>query len=150
MARTIAFADLKSLEGQEIGVSDWLEVDQARIDSFAAATGDRQWIHVDVERANREMGGTIAHGYLTLSLIPYLSSQIVEVEGVVRGITYGCNKVRFSNPVKSGARVRLRQKLLTVEPRAGGLQVVIEAAIEIEGETRAACVAETLALIYDK
>ena len=81
MARTIAFADLKSLEGQEIGVSDWLEVDQARIDSFAAATGDRQWIHVDVERANREMGGTIAHGYLTLSLIPYLSSQIVEVEG---------------------------------------------------------------------
>ncbi len=150
MARTIAFADLKSLEGQEIGVSDWLEVDQARIDSFAAATGDRQWIHVDVERANREMGGTIAHGYLTLSLIPYLSSQIVEVEGVVRGINYGCNKVRFSNPVKSGARVRLRQKLLTVEPRAGGLQVVIEAAIEIEGETRAACVAETLALIYDK
>ena len=149
MVRTIAFDELKGLEGQEIGVSDWMVIDQERVNRFAEATGDFQWIHVDVERAEREMGGTIAHGYLTLSLIPYLSSQMVEVTGMTRGINYGCNKVRFSNAVKVGKRVRMRQTLTQVEARAGGLQLVTECTIEIEGETRPACVAETLALIYN-
>ena len=149
MVRVIAYDELKGLTGQEIGVSDWLLIDQERVNRFAEATGDHQWIHVDVERANAEMGGTIAHGYLTLSLIPFLSEQIVQVDGMTRGLNYGCNKVRFSTIVKVGKRVRMRQKLSAVEARAGGLQLVTECTIEIEGETRAACVAETLALIYD-
>src|ERR1700749_1016743 len=115
-------ADLAQYVGKEIGVSDWFTVDQALINQFADATGDHQWIHVDVERAKREMGGTIAHGYLTLSLIPYLAGDLA-IKGVTRGLNYGSDKVRFTNTVKTGQKIRLRQKLLAVEPKAGGYQV---------------------------
>ena len=105
--------DLHTLVGQEVGVSDWLEITQERVNQFAEATGDHQWIHVDVERATQEMGGPIAHGYLTLSLIPFLSAGLMPVSGVTRGINYGSDKVRFTNMVRVGKRVRLRQKLLS-------------------------------------
>jgi len=144
----VEFKDLPGLVGQEVGVSDWLEITQARVNQFAEATGDHQWIHVDVERAKAEMGGTIAHGYLTLSLIPFLASGLLPVTGVTRAINYGSDKVRFTNMVKVGKKVRLRQKLVGVEPKAGGLQVRNEYTIEIEGEDRPACIAETLTLVY--
>ena len=144
----VEFKDLPDLVGQETGVSDWLEITQERVNQFADATGDHQWIHVDVERCNREMGGPIAHGYLTLSLIPFLSSGLMPVSGVTRGINYGSDKVRFTNMVRIGKRVRLRQKLIGVEPKAGGLQIKNECTIEIEGEERPACVAETISIIY--
>lgn len=146
--KEVAYADLASLAGQETGVSDWLEITQERVNQFAEATGDHQWIHVDVERATREMGGPIAHGYLTLSLIPFLSAGLLRVTGVTRGINYGSDKVRFTNMVRVGKRVRMRQKLLSVEPKAGGLQMKNECTIEIEGEDRPACVAETISIIY--
>jgi acyl dehydratase len=129
-------------------VSDWLEITQERVNQFADATGDHQWIHVDVERATKEMGGPIAHGYLTLSLIPFLSQGLMPVKGVTRGINYGSDKVRFTNMVRIGKRVRLRQKLLSVEERSGGLQLKNQCTIEIEGEERPACVAETISMIY--
>ncbi|MEY4256037.1 MAG: hypothetical protein RLZZ141_1264, partial [Pseudomonadota bacterium] len=142
--REVAYADLTSLIGEEMGVSDWVVVDQDRVNLFADATGDHQWIHIDVERANREMGGPIAHGYLTLSLIPFLGAGIMRITGVTRGINYGSDKVRFTNMVRVGKRVRMRQKLLNVHPQAGGLQITNECTIEIEGEERPACVAETI------
>jgi acyl dehydratase len=144
----VEMSDLPGLVGQEVGVSDWLEVTQDRVNLFADATGDHQWIHVDVERANKEIGGPIAHGYLTLSLIPFLSAGLLPVKGVTRGINYGSDKVRFTNMVRVGKRVRLRQKLIGVEPKAGGLQIKNECTIEIEGEARPACVAETMSVIY--
>ena len=148
--KTVSFEELPSLAGQETGVSDWVLIDQDRINKFADATGDHQWIHVDVERAKKEMPGgkTIAHGYLTLSLIPMLGAEILRVTGVTRGINYGSNKVRFTNMVPVGSRVRARQKLLAVEPKAGGLQLTNEVTIEIEGQPRPACVAETISLVY--
>jgi acyl dehydratase len=144
----VEFKDLPDLVGQETGVSDWVEISQERVNLFADATGDHQWIHVDVERATREMGGPIAHGYLTLSLIPFLSGGLMPVKGVSRGINYGSDKVRFTNMVRVGKRVRLRQKLIGVEPKAGGLQIKNECTIEIEGEERPACVAETISILY--
>src|SRR5690348_5121806 len=148
--KTATFEDLHSLAGQEIGVSDWVEIDQDRINRFADATGDHQWIHVDVERAKKEMPGgkTIAHGYLTLSLIPWLTGGMLRVEGVTRGINYGTNKVRFTNMVTVGSRVRARQKLLVAEQRSGGMQLTNEVTIEIEGQQRPACVTESISLIY--
>jgi acyl dehydratase len=146
--RTIDFKDLESLVGQDVGVSPWREITQAQVNLFAEATGDHQWIHVDVERATRELGHPIAHGYLTLSLLPMLASQILKVDGVSRGINFGCNKVRFTNMVPVGSKVRLRQKCLSVEPRAGGKQVTMESTIEIEGQDRPACVAETIGITY--
>jgi acyl dehydratase len=144
----VEFADLPKLVGTEVGVSDWLQVTQERVNLFADATGDHQWIHVDVERATREIGGPIAHGYLTLSLIPHLSSGMLPVKGVTRGINYGSDKVRFTNMVRVGKRVRLRQKLIGVEPKAGGVQIKNLCTIEIEGEDRPACVAETMSVLY--
>ena len=140
--------ELAGMVGQETGVSDWLEVTQERVNQFAEATGDHQWIHVDVDRATREIGGPIAHGYLTLSLIPFLSQGMLAVKGVTRGINYGSDKVRFTNMVRVGKRVRLRQKLIGVEPKSGGLQMKNLCTIEIEGEERPACVAETISVIY--
>jgi len=146
----IKFEDIPSMIGQEVGVSDWYEITQDKVNLFAEATGDHQWIHVDVERAAKELptGGTIAHGYLTLSLIPMLSSQIMRIDGVTRGINYGCNKVRFTNMVPVGSRVRGRQKLLEAQERSGGLQLINEFTVEIEGQDRPACVAQTISIIY--
>ena len=148
--RTVSFEELPSLVGQEIGVSEWQTIDQDRINTFADATGDHQWIHVDVERAKKEMPGgkTIAHGYLTLSLIPMMGAGIMRVTGVSRGINYGSNKVRFTNMVPVGSRVRGRQKLVAAEPRPGGIQLTSEFTIEIEGQDRPACVAETIGLVF--
>ncbi len=144
----VEMKDLPGLVGTEVGVSDWLEITQERVNQFAEATGDHQWIHVDVERATREMGGPIAHGYLTLSLIPGLGGGMLPVKGVTRGINYGSDKVRFINMVRVGKRVRLRQKLIGVEQKAGGVQIKNECTIEIEGEAKPACVAETISVLY--
>jgi acyl dehydratase len=144
----VELKDLAGLVGTEVGVSDWLEITQARVNQFADATGDHQWIHVDVERATREIGGPIAHGYLTLSLLPYLSAGMMPVKGVTRGINYGSDKVRFVSMVRVGKRVRLRQQLIGAEPKAGGVQIKNLCTIEIEGEDRPACVAETLTVLY--
>ena len=143
----IRLDDLSNHVGRE-AISDWLLVDQDRVNLFAEATGDHQWIHVDVERATREMGGTIAHGFLTLSLIPVLSKGLIDVTGVGRRVNYGTDKVRFVSMVRVGQRVRLRLQLAGVEPRAGGLQMRNLCTIEIEGEDKPACVAETLILLY--
>ncbi|CAG0938617.1 3-hydroxybutyryl-CoA dehydratase [Gammaproteobacteria bacterium] len=148
IVRTIE--DAKALVGQEIGVSDWVLVDQQRIDRFAEATDDHQWIHVDTARAHTEMPGgqTIAHGYLVLSLLPALMDKLVSMPTLQRAINYGLNKVRFKNPVPAGSRVRLRSVLLQAQKRAGALQVILENTIEIEGQAKPACVAEVIALYF--
>jgi acyl dehydratase len=146
--REVALADLPGLVGQEIGVSDWLEITQERVNRFADATGDHQWIHVDIERATKELGGPIAHGYLVASLIPFLARNIITYTGVSRGINYGSNKVRFTSAVPVGSRIRLRLKVKNVEQRGNALQVTNECTIEVENAERPACVAETVALIY--
>jgi len=148
--KTVTFEELPGLAGQETGVSDWVTIDQDRITKFADATGDHQWIHLDAARAAKEMpaGKTIAHGYLTLSLIPWLTGGFLEIEGVTRGINYGSNKVRFTNMVPVDSRVRARSKLLAVEPRGGGMQLISEVTIEIEGQERPACIAETIGIVF--
>src|SRR3954466_4625758 len=130
-------ADLKQYEGKEIGVSDWYTVTQEQINKFADATGDHQWIHVDVERAKREMPGgkTIAHGFLTLSLIAGLAHQTHDIRKRSRGINYGSDRVRFTSPVPSGSRVRLHQKLLKVEDIEGGVRMTFASQMEIEGQS---------------
>ena len=145
--------DLAKHIGQELGPSEWMTVDQAMIDKFADATGDHQWIHVDVERAKREMPGgkTIAHGYLTLSLVPRLAATLVKVEKRTRGINYGSNKVRFTNVVPAGSRIRLHQTIVKVEPVEGnGVRVTSEVKMEIEGQQRPALVAEIMGIRYGK
>ena len=142
---------LKAHVGQKLGHGEWLLVDQAMIDKFAEATGDHQWIHIDVERAKTEMpnGKTIAHGYLTLSLLPKLNQSIFRVKKRSRGVNYGSNKVRFTAPVPAGSRVRGHLTLKAVEPRPGGAQLTMEASVEVEGSDRPALVAETLSMIYE-
>ena len=142
--------DAKALEGQEVGLSDWIVVDQHRIDQFAEATADYQWIHVDTERAAKEMpnGKTIAHGYLTLALIPALTGNFVEVENLARAINFGLNKVRFYTPVPVGAKLRARATVLQARRRAGALLLTSEVRLEIEGERKPACVAETLGMYF--
>ena len=145
---------IKTLEdfvGRELGVSNWVVVDQSRIDAFAQCTGDTQWIHVDVERAKREspFGGTIAHGYLTLSLLAALAIEIgIIPQDASAGLNYGLDKVRFMTPVKAGARVRNRVTLLAVEQKGGG-RVVVKTMneLQIDGEDKPALVAETLAML---
>lgn len=146
--RELELTELPGLVGQEIGVSDWLEMTQDRVNRFADATGDHQWIHVDVERATKELGAPIAHGFLIVSLIPVLSKNIVNYKGVSRGINYGSNKVRFTNVVPVGSRIRMRVKLLSAEQRAGAYQLINQCTIEVEGQDRPACVAENISLIY--
>ncbi len=146
-----SIADLKGLVGQEIGVSEWVLIDQERVNRFADATGDHQWIHVDVERARKEMptGSTIAHGYLTLSLLPMLMSQIMHIKNAGSRINYGCNRVRFTNMVKTGSRIRARQVLKALEPyKNNGVQVINEVTVEIDGQDRPACIAETISIVY--
>lgn len=149
-ARMVAYNDVKSLVGQELGVSDWHLVTQEEINAFAQATHDHQWIHLDVERAKKEspFGGPVAHGYYTLSLAPHLMSQIWGVEGVKMGVNYGLNKLRFPSPVPIGSQVRARARLNNVEDVQGGIQVTVGLAFEIEGQDKPACVAEGLYRYY--
>jgi len=143
--------DLAAYVGKEIGVSDWVSITQERINQFADATGDHQWIHVDVEKAKKEMPGgkTIAHGFLTLSLVPMLAHDILRIRKVSRGLNYGCNKVRFTNMVPAGSRVRGRQKLIAADPVDGnGIRFTYQFTIEIEGKDKPACVAETMSIAY--
>ena len=143
--------DLKQHIGKTLGPSDWITVDQAMIDKFAEATGDHQWIHVDVERAKKEMPGgkTIAHGYLTLSLLPRLAPTLLKVNKRKRGVNYGSNKIRFTNPVPAGSRIRLRQTIKNVEDVPdNGVRITSEMVIEVEGQERPALVAEVLGIQY--
>ena len=143
--------DLKQHIGKTLGPSEWITVDQAMIDKFAEATGDHQWIHVDVERAKKEMPGgkTIAHGYLTLSLLPRLAPTLLKVNKRKRGINYGSNKIRFTNPVPAGSRIRLKQTIKAVEDVPdNGVRITSEMVIEVEGQERPALVAEILGIQY--
>jgi acyl dehydratase len=149
--REIAFADIKSFVGKEIGVSDWHTVSQKDVNSFADVTHDHQWIHIDAERAKKESPykTTIAHGYFTLSLIPHLMAQVWKVKGVKMGVNYGLNKLRFPAPVPVGSKVRARAKLANVEDVKGGVQVTTEVTIEVDGNDKPAAVAETLSRYYN-
>jgi acyl dehydratase len=139
---------LAGIAGEELGLSEWLEIDQERVDRFADATGDHQWIHVDAERAaSGPFGGTIAHGYLTLSLIPFLGSQVFALQTPGAKLNYGVNKVRFPHPVRVGSRIRSRVTLGQVTDLAAGKQLTLRHVIEIEGQDKPACVAETVVLL---
>jgi acyl dehydratase len=142
------FADLAELtaaEGTELGPTDWLVLDQARLDQFAEATDDHQWIHVDPERAaSGPYGGTIAHGLLTLSLLPHLMHNLYRVDGVAMAINYGFNKVRFITPVPTGSRVRATSKLTSVTEVSGGAQATLTTTIEVEGSAKPAAVVESI------
>jgi acyl dehydratase len=141
--------DLRPLVGQVIGTGDWLSIDQARINQFAEVTGDDQWIHVDPERAAKGMfGTTVAHGFLTLSLLPYLSRSSFKVEGLRMTVNYGLNRVRFPAPVPVNSRIRAHHKLISYEAIEGGVQVVNEVSIEREGQSKPVCVAESVARHY--
>jgi acyl dehydratase len=141
--------ELKAKIGDELGVGDWFEVTQDRINTFADATGDHQWIHVDEERAKQgPFGAPIAHGYLTLSLIPSLGGGGLGLDGVRMGVNYGLDRVRFITPVKVGSKVRARRKLIDVSEGEGFVQMKVEVTVEIDGETKPACVAETLSRAY--
>ncbi|GAA4664719.1 MaoC family dehydratase [Streptomyces chumphonensis] len=152
MAEPRVFAsvtELREAVGAELGPSDWLEVDQKRIDLFAEATGDHQWIHVDPEKAARgPFGTTIAHGYLTLSLLPVLMPQVLRVEGVSMGVNYGVNKVRFPAPVPVDARVRATARIADVSEADTGMQCTVRVAVEREGGDKPVCVAETVVRYY--
>ena len=141
--------DMQSQVGQEIGVSEWISVDQKRIDQFAEATGDHQWIHVDpVKAAQSPFGTTIAHGFLTLSLMPELFATAFAIDDVRMGVNYGLNKVRFTAPVPSGSRVRGHFVLHGFHPIEGGAQLTVEVKVELEGSSKPACVAESLSRRY--
>jgi acyl dehydratase len=145
----VKLSELKESVGAELGSSGWHEIAQERIQQFAEATNDHQWIHVDPEMARQgPFGTTIAHGYLTLSLIPFLMSEVWRVEDAVLGVNYGLNRVRFPAPVPSGSRVRLHAKLLEAEEIPRGVQVVVQATIEVEGNEKPVCVAETVSRLY--
>ena len=142
-------AGLQALVGQDLGGSDWLVVDQARIDLFAQATGDHQWIHTDpVRAAAGPFGATVAHGYLTLSLLPLLFESGFAIDDVRMGVNYGLNRVRFAAPVRAGSRLRGQFKLLSFEPLDGGAQLTVQATLEVEGAAKPACVAETVSRRY--
>ena len=142
------FDEITAAVGEELGTSDWLEIDQDRVNAFAEATGDHQWIHVDVDRsANGPFGGTIAHGYLTLSLIPQFTAQIFGLETPGAKLNYGVNKVRFPNPVKVGSRIRATASIAGITDIPAGKQMITRYVIEIEGEDKPACVAETVVLL---
>ncbi|MCC7346688.1 MAG: MaoC family dehydratase [Variibacter sp.] len=145
--RVVEVKDLSALVGQELGVSKWFTIDQGMIDRFADLTDDHQWIHVDVERANREIGGTIAHGFLTLAMMTPMMADIMRVTGFARSINYGCNKLRFTGAVPAGARIRLRAKLLSVDPKPGRIGFLRECIIEVEGEDKPALYAEWLTML---
>jgi acyl dehydratase len=150
MREIATLGELKELVGQDVAVSDWVEISQQRVQQFADATGDHQWIHLDVERSKRESpyGGTIAHGFLTLSLLPMLMENAIRLSDVRMGVNYGLNRVRFTAPVPVGSRVRAQLKLLAVEDIAGGAQVTWLVTIEREGSDKPVCVAESVSRRY--
>ncbi|WP_062644192.1 MaoC family dehydratase [Streptomyces maremycinicus] len=141
--------ELKKLAGSDLGTSEWIEVTQERVDTFADATGDHQWIHVDPERAAAgPFGAPIAHGYLTLSLFIPLFTELLDVQGVTTKVNYGLNKVRFPSPVKVGSRIRLVGRLTEVEDVPGGVQITVDGTIEIEGGAKPAAVLQSLSRFY--
>jgi len=142
--------ELLDCVGEELGETDWLEIDQARVNLFADATGDHQWIHVDVEKAKQgPFGGTIAHGYLTASLANFFLPQLLDVQGTSMGVNYGCDKIRFPAPVPVGSKVRGTGTLTSVDKaKDGGIQAKITVNIEVEGNERPACVIETISRFY--
>lgn len=151
--RLAVFPDLAAVKasiGREVAVSEWLDVEQSRVGQFADATGDHQWIHVDPQRAAAEspFGGTVAHGFLTLSLLAKFAMDSIRIDGVRMGVNYGLNRVRFPSPVRVGSRLRGRFTLASVEDIPGGVQVQWEATVDIEGQDKPACVAEMLARWY--
>ncbi len=149
MTRTVTLAELPGLAGTELGASSWLDVSQDRIDTFADATDDHQYIHVDPERAKESpFGGTIAHGFLTLALFIPLWSELLVVSDATTLVNYGLDKVRFTSPVPSGSRVRLRATLATVTEVAGGYQLHVDGVIEIEGQERPAVVVQFISRVY--
>ena len=145
-----SFEDLKALEGLEVGVSDWFQITQEQINQFADVTLDHQWIHVDVERAQKEMPGgtTIAHGYLTLSMIPAMTAEVLKFTNLKMGINYGLNKVRFTNMVAVDSRIRARSVIKSVRERSGAARLVGETTVEIEDESKPACVVETVSFFH--
>ena len=137
--------ELKGLVGKDLGVSEWLEITQERVNTFADATGDHQWIHVDVEKAKAgPFGGPIAHGYLTLSLVIPLFNELLKIDGVKMGVNYGLEKVRFPHPVPVGSKIRLNAKVVSVEDVTGGTQSTFDFTVEIDGVAKPACVARTV------
>ena len=143
--------ELKTLVGQEIGISEWPTISQDRINKFADATGDHQWIHIDVERAKNELPGgtTIAHGFLTLSLLPKLAQEIYKVKGLRHSLNYGSDRIRFTAPVPAESRVRGRYKLKSTEDvKDNGVKIIGEMTIEIEGRDRPACIVESISIVY--
>ncbi len=148
--REVAYSDVRTLVGKELGVSDWHLVTQEEINTFADATHDHQWIHVDVERANREspFGGPVAHGYYTLSLAPYLIDQIWSVKGIKLAVNYGLNKLRFPAPMLIGKRVRVRASLVKVDDVTDGVQVTVSIMFEAEGSDKPVCVTEGVYRYY--
>jgi acyl dehydratase len=150
--RTVALEELGALAGRELAVSDWMEVSRERIAAFADATGDRQWIHLDAERAARESpyGEVVAHGFLTLSLIPALRASAMTFDGIGMAVNYGLNRVRFPAPLRAGRRVRAQFVLASVEPIEGGAQVTIQATVTEEAAAKPCCVAELVTRLYRK
>ncbi len=143
--------ELLGAVGAHLGYSDWLEISQERIDQFADATGDHQWIHVDPERARQgPFGACIAHGYLTMSLVNLFLPQIVEVRGISMGVNYGANKLRFPAPVPVGSKLRGGAELIGVEQVKGGVQATVRVTVEIEGGEKPACVIETISRYYPR
>jgi len=145
-----SFEDIESAAGEEIGTTDWVEITQERVDQFADATGDHQWIHVDVEKAKEgPFGGTIAHGYLTLSLVPWLGSQVFTLDTPGAKLNYGVNKVRFPSPVPVGSRVRAKVSIGEVTDVPAGKQMTVQYVVEIEDQDKPGCVAETVVLLLE-
>jgi len=141
--------DIRGRVGQELGVSDWVQITQEDVNKFAEVTGDDQWIHVDPERAAQTpLGGTIVHGYFTLSLLPKFAYETYTIEGISFAMNYGSDKVRFLSPVPTGSKLRCRSELSSIEDRNGGLLMKVTSTIEIEGSDKPACVAETLTIVF--
>lgn len=149
---TRVFENLDALAagvGETLGPCEWLKIEQSRIDMFAEATGDHQWIHVDPVRAvEGPFGATIAHGYLTMSLVNYFLPQLIDVQGISMGVNVGADKLRFLQPVTVGSRVRARGEIVSVEPAKGGVQSIVRVTIDIEGSDKPACVIDTISRYY--
>lgn len=143
--------DLIGQEGTKLGPTDWLAIEQERVDGFADVTGDHQWIHVDVDRAkDGPFGGTIAHGYLTMSLVNYFLPRLIEVRGFAHAVNVGADRLRFLNPVKVGSRIRATGEIVSIEDIKGAIQSVVRVTIEIEGQTKPACVLDTISRYFPK